>query len=315
MVVQSPARAPSRPAATRRSAVCSRGLEIPVGGSRLAAGFLTTALAFGAMYPAGASAHDPSIEITAWHYASAAIMVPGIPAQEIAAAARLDVAVEHTDARSASLMFARWLVERMENPDIGLDAPRGVRIFRSFVYQGPRRDSSFWSEFSLACVQRMAGEDLAVADTLERALVRAKGEDLPPDLIARTKGIMGHARQTGGDMESARRTFEELERIPAERAHAVAHLGQIALSTRGVEAGLETWLRDPGVAVAGITAIVEEADALWLRDPDLSYDLVAKALDRVPRLSAHGNEAELTAAVGRLRARARANVASIARYR
>jgi hypothetical protein len=230
------------------------------------------------------------------------------PVDEIVEAAKLDLAERDSIAEDRSVEFARWLFANLSNPEARLDAKRSADILQFFINESGIGAPSFWSEFSLATFQEIAGEDLAAAGTLERALQHATADDIPPELVARTTGIMGHAQQSGGLLDAARRTFGDLENDPFERAHATVHLGEIALSTDSVEAGIEIWMSHPQGRAAAVTVMVEEADALWNLNPEQSYRLVAEAL---ARLKPQGTLAtpELRSAVSRLAARARENAA------
>ncbi len=117
---------------------------------------------------------------------------------------------------------------------------------------------------------------------------------------------MGHAQQSQGMLDQAKHTFEELADNPIEQSHATVHLGEIALSTRGVEAGLEIWMTHPQGTTAAITVIVNEADALWSLNPEKSYELVAEALARITPKTTFATPA-LQTAVSRLTARSREN--------
>ena len=243
-----------------------------------------------------------------WPLASAMVGDSTKSVDEIAQAAKLDLAARRSIVKVHSADFARWVLSNLSNPEVRLDAKRGADIFQFFMSESGNGAPSFWSEFSLATFQKIAGEDLAVAGTLERALQHATTDDIPPEVIARTTGIMGHAQQAGGMLAEARRTFGDLENDPFERTHATIHLGEIALSTRSVEAGIEIWMNHPQGTTAAVTVIVEEADALWRLNPEQSYQLVAESLARLkPKVTPA--TPELLTAVSRLAARSRENAA------
>jgi len=257
--------------------------------------------------PAEGSAHVyANASEEQWPQASAMVENLAIPVDEIAHAAKLDLAARNSAVQTQSTEVARWLFSSMTNPETRLDAKRGAGILESFMSAFGSGTKSFWAEFSLATFQKLAGEDLAVVGTLERALKHAETDDVSPDVIARTKGIMGHAQQSQGMLDQAQRTFGDLGNDPIERSHATVHLGEIALSTSGVEAGLEIWMTHPHGTTAAVTVIVNEADALWSLNPDKSYELVAGALARLkPKVTLA--TPELQTAVSRLTARSREN--------
>ncbi len=263
-----------------------------------------------ALAPAGesiASTHESSHDVAKWPRASASLRQSGLPVAEIVHAARQDLAERGADPAASSLEFARWLQATMSEPEIDLEAERGVEILRTFMSQPDRNVTDFWSEFSLAAFQQIAGDNLAVADTLGRALELAASEDVPSEIVARTRGIMGHAQQAGGRLEQARQTFEFLEGNPAERVHATVHLGEIALFTGGIGASLDIWLNHPDGMAAGVAVVADEADALWRPNPGRSYRLVVEALARIDRRPATAPSAELETAIARLKARTREN--------
>lgn len=111
-------------------------------------------------------------------------------------------------------------------------------------------------------------------------------------------------------MEQARSTFERLRSDPVEYGHAIVHLGELALSSEGVTAGLEIWLGHPAGVAVGVTIIVNEADALWELDREKSYRLVAAAVARLRALTRDAPEPGLETAVARLAARTRENAMS-----
>jgi hypothetical protein len=257
--------------------------------------------------PAEGSAHVyANASEEQWPRASAMVGNLAIPDDEIAHAAKLDLAARNSAVQTQTTEVARWLFSSMANPEARLDAKRGAGILESFMNTSGSGTKSFWAEFSLATFQKLAGEDLAVVGTLGRALKYAETDDVSPDVIARTKGIMGHAQQSRGMLDQAKRTFGDLGNDPIERSHATVHLGEIALSTRGVEAGLEIWMTHPQGTTAAVTVIVTEADALWSLNPEKSYELVAEALARLkPKVTLAAPE--LQTAVSRLTARSREN--------
>lgn len=257
--------------------------------------------------PAQGSAHTNTLQ-EQWPRASAVVGDSANPVDEIVEAAKLDLDARGSVTEDRSVEFARWLFSNLSNPETRLDAKRGADILQFFMSEYGNGAPSFWSEFSLATFQKIASEDLAVAGTLERALQRATADDIPPELIARTTGIMGHAQQSGGRLDAARRTFGGLENDPFEGTHATVHLGEIALTTESIEAGIEIWMSHPQGRAAAVTVIVEEADALWTLSPEQSYRLVDEALARLkPQIT--GATPELRTAISRLAARARDNAA------
>lgn len=262
--------------------------------------------------PAQGSAHvsvNASQEL--WPRASVIVGDHSAAVDEIAHAASQDLAARTNAVEIPSIEVARWLFSSMADPKIRLGAKRGADILKAFMSESRSGTTSFWSEFSLATFQEIAGEDPAVVGTLERALKHAKADDVSPEIIARTKGIMGHAQQSRGLLDQAKRTFEDLESDPIEQGHATVHLGEIALSTHGVEAGLEIWMAHPHGTTAAVIVIVNEADALWSLNPEKSYQLVAEALARLkPQVTLA--TPEFQAAVSQLAARARANAVLLA---
>lgn len=259
--------------------------------------------------PARAVTHHGPEFVDSWPRAAALIRQPDVSAGEIVRAARLDLAARAADADASSMAFAHWLGAAVSDPDIDLEAARGAEILRSFVMGSAGDGSRFWAAFSLANFQRLAGDEAAVAATLERALRFAAAEEVPSEIVAKTRGIMGHAQQGCGMLERARETFDSLLDYPDERAHAMVHLGEIALFTSGVEAGVRIWLSHPDGPEAALAVIADEADLLWISDPERSYRLVAETLARVAGSPGPPNAAGIERAVARLKARSRKNAA------
>jgi hypothetical protein len=168
----------------------------------------------------------------------------------------------------------------------------------------------FWSGFALATLQQLAGEDRLVAGTLARALQRAVSDNIAPATVAMTTGIMGHAQQSGGLPEQARDTFERLRSDPVEYGHAIVHLGELALAAEGVTAGLEIWLTHPAGLLLSVTIIIDEADALWVLNPESSYRLAAAAVARLRAMTVDVPESAFETALARLAARTRENAMS-----
>jgi hypothetical protein len=231
------------------------------------------------------------------------------PVDDVAHAAKLDLNARNSPVQSQTVEVARWLFSSMANPNSRLDAKRSAEILESFMNAPGSGTKSFWAEFSLATFHKLAGEESAVVGTLERALKHAEIDGVSQSTIARTKGLMGHAQQSQGMLDQAKHTFEELADNPIEQSHATVHLGEIALSTHGVEAGLEIWMTHPQGTTAAITVIVNEADALWSLNPEKSYELVSKALARITPKATLATPA-LQTAVSRLTARSRENAVS-----
>lgn len=257
-----------------------------------------------------ATAHGDARIPEEWPRASEMLRVPGVPDTDIVRSARLDLAERGAEIRAPSVEFARWLLSTMSNPEFQLDAARSVEILRAFGSESEEDTTSFWFEFSLASFQQMAGNNLAVASTLARALKLAEADEVPIEVVARTRGIMGHAQQAGGVLDEARRTFENLEANSAERAHATVHLGEIALTIDGIGAGLEIWLNHPDGTERGVAIVVDEADALWRSDPERSYRLVEEALAHLDRHVGQELSPGIALAVTRLKARGRENAMS-----
>ena len=86
-------------------------------------------------------------------------------------------------------------------------------------------------------------------------------------------------------------------------------MGEIALATDGVRAGVQVWMNHPDGVVAGVTVVVYEADAAWLSNPEQSYRIVSVALERLHANRAVAKSSELQSAVARLEARSRKNAA------
>jgi hypothetical protein len=241
-----------------------------------------------------------------WPQTSAIFRKPGISVVDIVDAAKLDLAQRGPDIDAPAVEFARWLHLAMSDAEIRLEAKRGVEILQCFMAESGRDGMTFWEEFSLAVFQQMARDDGATAHTLARALKLADTEDVPSEIVAKTKGIMGHAQQASGMLDQARQTFDALKTDPVERAHASVHLGEIALSTVGVSAGVYIWLNHPDGTAAAVAVIADEADALWVSDPEQSYRLVAEALARLDQES-ETTSVGLETALVRLKARSRGN--------
>jgi hypothetical protein len=286
-----------------------RAIRLERGFTYLAGALL--ALVFALPKTSDASAHHDSRLTGAWPRATAELRKPGISDEQIAAAARLDLAEQPGVPSDSSFAFARWLRVTVSDPSMGLDVERGTNILQCFMSESGQKSTTFWSEFSLAAFQRMAGEHRAAANSLARALTHAGPERVSSNIVARTTAIMGHTQQAGGLLDQARKTFEGLENDPAERGHATVHLGEIALSTGGVGAGLDVWLNHPGGTVVGVAVITEEADALWESHPDQSYRLVAEALGRIRQQRDMVISPDLAAALGRLEARRRENAMAL----
>jgi hypothetical protein len=194
----------------------------------------------------------------------------------------------------------------VSDPRIRLEPARGATLLQRFNAQ---RDApaTFWAEFSMATLQQLAGEDLQVAETLQRALDRAASDGIPAATVTRATGIMAHAQQAGGLSYEAKTTFQRLREDPLEREHAIVHLGELAIAGEGIGTALEIWLSHPAGLTIAVTVIVDEADALWARDPEASYRRVAPAIARLRALSARPRDPGFEYAVARLVARARDN--------
>jgi len=277
-------------------------------GRRLFALVLAGALSLPAL--SQASAHGEARPPDGWARVAAALARPAAADGEILHAAERDVAEHRRHAESATLDFARYLLAAISDPETRLGAKRGAALLQRFMSEPERGPRTFWSEFSLATLQQMAGEDRLAAATLARALRRAASEDISPATVARTAGFMGHARQAAGMLEPARNTFEQLRDDPLEAGHATVHLGELALSSGGVSAALAIWLSHPSGVTAGVSTVVDAADALWGRDPEASYRLVAAALARVRAWTGAAADPALAIAIERLSARARENAMS-----
>jgi hypothetical protein len=260
--------------------------------------------------PQDARGNDGNTPFEDWPRTTASLRNPGLPAVDVVHAAELDLAERPLDADVAAVTFARFLGATMSDPRIDLNAKRGAEILQCFVSESKGGARTFWSEFSLATFEQMAGDDRAAASTLARALTLAAPEHVPADIVARTEGLMGHAQQACGMLDEARTVFEHLKSDPVEQGHATQHLGEIALSTDGVSAGLDIWLKHPAGMAAGLAVVVDEADALWGSDPERSYRLVAEALARIDRDIGPQRSAGLSALIERLQARSRENAMS-----
>lgn len=253
-----------------------------------------------------ATEHEGVRPLEGWPQTSAILRKPGTSVVEIVDAAKLDLAQQGPNIDAPAVEFARWLHLAMSNAEIHLEAKRGVEILQCFMAESGQDGVTFWGEFSLAVFQQMARDDVATAHTLARALKLVDTEDVPSEIVAKTKGIMGHAQQASGMLGQARQTFDALKTNPAERAHASVHLGEIALLTGGVSAGVRIWLNHPDGTAAAVAVIADEADALWVSAPEQSYRLVAEALARLDQES-ETTSAMLEMALARLKARSRDN--------
>jgi hypothetical protein len=257
-----------------------------------------------------ASVHD-SVRLTnEWSGVSAVLQAPAASNEDIVHAAKLDLTVRRSNTAMAPIRFGRYLLVAMSDPRMRLQPSRGAQILQLFLSQSGPEAATFWSEFSLATLQQLAGDNRLVAATLARALQHAASDNTSPATVARTTGIMGHAQQAGGMPEQARGTFERLRSDPLEYNHAVIHLGELALSADGPDAGLEIWLKHSSGLPVGVTIVIAEADALWERDPETSYRLVTAAIARLRTLTQDLPDPVLETAVARLSARTRENAMS-----
>lgn len=256
--------------------------------------------------PSKATEHEGVRPLEGWPQTSAVLREPGTSVVEIVDAAKLDLAQQGAYIDTPAVEFARWLHLAMSDAEIHLEAKRSVEILKCFMAEPGQDEMTFWGEFSLAVFHQMARDDVATAHTLARALKLADSEDVPSEIVAKTKGIMGHAQQASGMLDQARQTFDALKTNPVERAHASVHLGEIALFTDGVSAGVRIWLNHPDGAAVAVAVIADEADALWVSDPEQSYRLAAEALARFDQES-ETTSAGLEMALARLKARSRDN--------
>lgn len=116
---------------------------------------------------------------------------------------------------------------------------------------------------------------------------------------------MAHAQQAGGLSSEAKATFRRLREDPLEREHAIVHLGELAIEGEGIGTALEIGLSHRAGLTIAVSVIVDEADVLWRRDPEISYRLVATAISRLRALSVGRQEPGFEDAVARRAARAR----------
>lgn len=269
-----------------------------------------TVLAIVAMLELPGAAHGSAHELRpysdVWPGVAAALQSPTSTDDDVVRAARSDALAHRLGEREAPVALGHFLAQAVFDPRFRLEASHGVALLRRFNAQ-LAAPATFWSEFSLATLQQLAGADLQVAETLRRALGHAASEGVPAVTVARTAGIMAHAQQAGGLSPEAKAAFQRLREDPLEREHAIVHLGELAIAVEGIGTALEIWFSHPAGLTIAVGVIVDEADALWRRDPELSYRLVATAISRLRALPVGRQESGLEEAVARLGARAREN--------
>ncbi len=252
------------------------------------------------------SVHELPPSSDLWSGVAAALQSPDSTNDDVVWAARSDALALRLADREAPVALGRFLAGAVSDPRIRLEASRGAALLKRFNAQLDV-PATFWSEFSLAALQQLAGEDLQVAETLQRALGHAASDGIPAVTVTKTTGIMAHAQQAGGLSSEAKATFRRLREDPLEREHAIVHLGELAIAGEGIGTALEIWLSHPAGLTIAVSVIVDEADVLWRRDPEISYRLVATAISRLRALPVGRQEPGFADAVARLAARAREN--------
>ena len=243
---------------------------------------------------------------------AAASRAPAPAVEEIVDAARADVAEHARHHRSACLLLVRWLatLEQRRSPARLRDNAAAVRARVLVLERGRAR--GFWPLLCLAAIEEQSGEHAAMVRVLERALDAAVDDAVPAQTVLHARGYLGHALEADGRLSQARATFEALLGDAHEGPHATAHLGRIALRTEGIAIAVETWLAHPAGLASGAALIAREADRLWHAEPERSYRVVARALERLDAL-APAPASDVTAARMRLLARTRENAMPAAR--